>query len=107
VNFLFVYVREAHPSDGWQMPVNVEQDVEFAQPRSLEERRSIAAQCCTRLKLTMPCVVDTIDNKVDEAYAAWPERLFVIAADGRVAYAGGQGPFAFNPDELSSWLGRK
>ena len=102
--FLFVYVREAHPSDGWQMPVNVEQNVVFAQPTSFEQRRDIAGQCCERLKLTMPCVVDTIDNKVDDAYAAWPERLFVVSSDGKIAYAGEQGPFGFKPEEVDRWL---
>jgi hypothetical protein len=52
----------------------------------------------------MPCVVDTIDNKVDAAYAAWPERLFVVSPGGKIAYAGGQGPFGFKPEELEAWL---
>lgn len=34
VAFLMVYIREAHPSDEWQMPSNVEQGVVLAQPRS-------------------------------------------------------------------------
>ena len=28
-----------------------------------------------RLKLCIPCVVDTIENSVDHLYAAWPERI--------------------------------
>lgn len=104
VAFLFVYIHEAHPSDGWQMPINEKQGVVFAQPQTLESRRDVAQKCCSNLKISMPCVVDSIDNAVDEAYAAWPERLFVIDKSGRIAYSGGQGPFAFKPDEVRSWL---
>ena len=34
------------------------------------------------------------------AYAAWPERLYLIGVDGRVVYAGGRGPHGFSPAEL-------
>lgn len=104
VAFLFVYVREAHPSDEWQMPVNEEQGVVFRQPTTWDERRELAEKCCTATKLSMTCVVDTLDDAVDTAYAGWPERLFVIGADGRIAYAGGPGPFGFKPREVTQWL---
>ena len=45
-----------------------------------------------------------MDNAVDKAYAAWPERLFVVGVDGKIAYAGGQGPFEFKTEELRQWL---
>ena len=102
--FLFVYVSEAHPSDGWQMPVNVRDNVVFAQPRTADQRHDVASQCCSKLRLTMPCVVDSIDNRADNLYAGWPERLFVIDATGKIAYAGGQGPFGFEPDDIEKWL---
>lgn len=102
--FLFVYIYEAHPSDAWQMPVNEKDGVVFRQPGTLAARQDVAAQCCTAMKLSMPCVVDQIDNRVDEAYAAWPERFFIIGADGRIAYAGRPGPWGFRPDEVEAWL---
>lgn len=34
------------------------------------------------------------------AYAAWPERLYLVDLGGRVAYAGGRGPFGFKPAQL-------
>jgi hypothetical protein len=52
----------------------------------------------------MPRVVDDLDNKVDGLYAGWPERMFVVDAAGRIAYAGNQGPWGFKPDEVESWL---
>ena len=104
VGFLFVYIQEAHPSDEWQMDSNTDDEVVFAQPTSFGARQEIAQQCSIALSLTMPCVVDDMDNTVDIAYAGWPERLFVVDADGYIAYAGGQGPFNFEPDEVAAWL---
>lgn len=106
VTFLFVYVREAHPVDGWQVDSNVAEGVLFEKPRTEDRRREIAGVCCDRLKLTMPCVVDGLDNPVDDSYAAWPERIYVINVDGRIAYAGEQGPWGFKPEEAEKALRR-
>jgi len=45
-----------------------------------------------------------MDNEAEEAYFAWPERLYVVDESGRVAYKGGVGPFGFKPAELAAWL---
>lgn len=104
--FLFVYIREAHADDEWQLGSNRRDSVVFAQPTTFGKRQEVAASCSTALKLTMPCVVDAMDNSVDEAYAAWPERLFIVDVDGRIAYAGGQGPWGFEPKHVGKWLRR-
>ena len=44
--------------------------------------------------------VDEMDDAVMIAYAAWPERLYLVGKDGRVVYAGGRGPGGFKPTEL-------
>lgn len=88
------------------MPANERDRVLFEQPATLARRSDVATECCARLKLSMPTVVDGIDNAVDEQYAGWPERVFIVAADGRIAYAGGVGPFGFQPQEVEAWLRR-
>jgi hypothetical protein len=45
-----------------------------------------------------------MDDSVSRAYGAWPDRLYVLGADGRVIYRGGPGPFGFLPDELAKVL---
>ncbi len=102
--FLFVYIHEAHPDDGWQMPANERDKVIFNQPTTWDERQSVAKKCCSSLTLSLPCVVDDMKNSVDQAYAGWPERLFIIEKDGRVAYAGAQGPMGFHPEQVEAWL---
>jgi len=100
VSFLFVYIQEAHPEDGWQMKSNERDAVLFPKAKVLADRQHAATQCRGGLKLTMPCVVDTLDNKVDDLYAGWPERMFVIDPDGKITYAGAQGPWGFKTKEV-------
>jgi hypothetical protein len=88
------------------MDENKMERVIFKRPRNWNERKSVAGACCSKLNLSMPCVVDTIDNKVDNLYAGWPERLFVIDRTGRIAYAGKQGPWGFKPEEAERALRR-
>jgi alkylhydroperoxidase family enzyme len=104
VQFLAVYVREAHPVEGWRMASNDRVGVTFSQPRSQAERTSVAARCCTTLEITMPLLVDTMDDRVNHTYSGMPDRLYVIGRDGRVAYKGGRGPFGFKPGEMEQSL---
>ena len=101
-----MYIQEAHPADGWQMESNERDDVIFHKPKDWGERQSVAQACCTRLNLSMPCVVDSIDNAVDNLYAAWPERIFVLDRDGKITYAGKQGPWGFKPKQAERALRR-
>ena len=47
-------------------------------------------------------VVDDIDDSTDTKYTGWPERLYLIDRDGRVAYKSQPGPFGFKPAELEA-----
>jgi len=72
-------------------------------PRTLRERSAVAQVCLTRLDLEpMPALVDDVDDSVNDAYGAWPDRIYLIGRDGKVAYQGGPGPFMFRPDELEA-----
>jgi len=53
-DFLTVYVREAHPTDEWQMKSNVKEDVCYAQPHTLEQRLAIANDFTKRFKYPLP-----------------------------------------------------
>jgi len=94
-----VYIAEAHPSDGWQMPANQRDSVIFKQPKTLAERAAIAKECLKSLNLTMPCLLDNMENTTEKAYGAWPDRLCVVDIAGKVAYYCPPGPKGFNPKE--------
>lgn len=99
MHFFCVYIKEAHPEDGWQVPMNVDDDVLFKQPTTMDERTQVAHACVLRLQLDMPTLLDRMDDAVDAAYAALPDRLYVIDANGVVSYRSGPGPFGFDSDE--------
>ena len=102
--FLTIYIKEAHPEDEWQMDSNEDLGICYKQPRSLPQRVAIAKDFVERFDYDVTMLVDTMDNAAEEAYAGWPERLYVIDENGLVAYKGGVGPMKFDPGELEAWL---
>lgn len=82
------------------MDSNDRAGVVFAQPRDLKERIGVADKCCQSLEMTMPLLVDKIDDHVGHLYSGMPDRLYIIDRHGRVAYKGGRGPFGFKPGEM-------
>jgi hypothetical protein len=101
---VFVYIAEAHATDGWQMQSNVDEDVLVANHVTIEDRFAAARAGVERLGLTMPVLVDRMDDAAGNALAAWPERIYVVDAAGRIAYSGGPGPFEFDPDAAAEAL---
>ena len=97
-----VYITEAHPSDVWQMQSNIKDQVVFASPKNEEDRAFIAGACVRKLGIKFPSVLDEFGNSTESAYTAWPDRLYVIDAGGRVAYKSRPGPFGFHADQLKA-----
>ncbi len=104
--FYAVYILEAHPSDVWQMESNIKDKVVFASPKDEEERALVAGACVRKLGIKFPAVIDGFDNTTEKAYTGWPDRIYLINANGRVAYKSKPGPFGFKPDEVRAALGR-
>lgn len=102
--FYVVYIQEAHPSDLWQMDSNVEDNVVFTNPKGFEERVNLAGTCAVKLGIEFPALVDDIQNTTEFAYTGWPDRLYVIDRDGRIAHKSKAGPFGFKPDDVAASL---
>ncbi len=102
--FLMIYVREAHPTDGWSMESNNRVGISLAQPQTYEERVSVAETCGKRLGLGFPMLVDKIDDAVGARYSGMPSRLYLIDRQNKIAYKSGRGPFGFKPAELEHSL---
>jgi Iodothyronine deiodinase len=100
VEFFVVYIKEAHPEDGWISQGNVEADIHVYDPASDDERAEVAQTCALRLEIEIPMLLDGIENRVASAYGALPDRLYLIGRDGRVAYQGEKGPQGFKSEEL-------
>jgi len=88
------------------MASNVRQGVVFANPTSFDERTHVADACVRKLNIHIPALIDGLDNGTDAAYTGWPDRLYVIDRDGRVAYKSTPGPFGFHPEDMEAALTR-
>ncbi len=99
-----VYIAEAHPSDIWQMQSNIKEHVIFRNPTTDEARQDVATSCIRKLHIQIPALLDGIDNRVEQQYTAWPDRLFVVGRDGTLSYKSEPGPFGFDPRKLESAL---
>jgi len=98
-NFLTVYIKEAHASDEWPMGGQVC----YKQPKTLEQRIKIARDFIQRFDYKWPMLIDSIDNKFEQAYFAWPERFYILL-NGKFVYYGEMGPYGYKPDEIKAWL---
>lgn len=102
--FLDIYVREAHPTDGWKMESNAKVGVAVSQPKTTIERVGVAQQCHRLLKPSIPLLVDEIDDPTGNAYSGMPARLYVVDTAGKVAFKSGRGPFGFKTGEMEQAL---
>ena len=100
VAFLVVYIKEAHPEDGWVLESNRGERIAIQDPTTLEQRAEVAGTCALSLRIRIPVVLDGPEDRIATEYGAWPDRLYLIGKDGRVAFQGGEGPFGFKPQEL-------
>jgi len=99
-----VYILEAHASDAWSIVNNTRIKLSIPTPRSLAERGLVASSCVRTLGIDMPAVLDNIDNSTEAAYTGWPDRLYLIDRDGRIAFKSQTGPWGFRPADLEAKL---
>ena len=102
VAFFVVYIKEAHPEDGWVVIHNRDDGVRVVDPTTDGERVAVADACVLHYELSMPLLVDGLDNTVASAYGGWPDRLYLVGRAGRIAFQGEMGPFGFKPSLLAA-----
>jgi hypothetical protein len=88
------------------METNRKDEFVYRQPQSLEERRTLAKLLPERLKYRLRVALDPIEGPAEKAYAAWPERIYIMGKGGRIEYKAEPGPFGFKPDEAEQSLKR-
>ena len=80
-----IYTREAHPISG--RPSAFSYDAEgnpIDQPTTYEERVTMARKTIEEAGLSMPVLVDEIDNPLWCTYGRMPNNAYLIGMDGRV-----------------------
>jgi hypothetical protein len=88
------------------MDSNVKEGLAFTNPQGFEERVNLAGMCAVKLGIKFPALVDNIANTTEIAYTGWPDRLYVIDRDGRIAYKSDAGPYGFDPAGVRATLQR-
>lgn len=106
VEFLMVYIKEAHASDGRVSQGNVRQGINIKNHTSYADREEVAKTACSLLKIDFPAIVDSMDDKVNKAYSAGPDRIYVVDKDGKIAVQADRGPWGFKPgvEAARKWL---
>ena len=99
-----VYIREAHTTDGWQVESNLKSQLEYTQPQTIVERTEIAKACSVGLKISIPVLIDDMENTADFSFNSWPERLYVLGSHGEILYQSGKGPYGFDTEEFDAFL---
>jgi len=86
------------------MESNTKDKVVFATPKDEEERALVAGACVRKLGIKIPAALDEFGNSTEKAYTGWPDRMYLIDANGHVAYKSKPGPFGFKSKELAAAL---
>ena len=103
--FRLVYITEAHAADS-------NRSVDYAKEKGINQHKNYGERCTTAemlmndKSLTMPTLIDGMDNAVNKAYSAHPDRVFLVRSDGRLAVAAARGPSGFKPalEQTEEWL---
>ena len=94
IEFVVVYVKEAHASDRWWLGRSRSQRLvnelignrartDVKEPVTLAQRRRVAASCQADLfDGVVPLYVDQMDNRVATLYTARPTRMYLIDIEG-------------------------
>jgi len=103
-DFVTVYISEAHPSE----EANFTGNIDIAQHKNFQERVEASKILLDHKSAedNYRLMVDLMTNKAGTAYAAMPERLYVVL-DGKIIYEGLQGPFDYRLDEVEEYLEKR
>jgi Flp pilus assembly protein TadD len=101
--FLLGYLREAHPEgEAWESTINRREGIRLPEARSVAERGEHAALCRRELEIPYEAALDGLDGKAEAAFSAFPSRVFVIDAGGRVTFSSPLDVESFREDALEA-----
>lgn len=103
--FRLVYIREAH-AIGSRRPAPYAEEKGIHDANTFGERCALALGLLDDENLSIPTIVDDMDNSVNEAYSAFPDRVFIVDIDGKIAFVADRGPWGFEPaiKDVRVWL---
>lgn len=102
MQWLLVYICEAHADDEW--PIG--SSVCVKQHKSIEDRQKACQQCMQSLSVRLPTVLDDISNSFNDTYACWPLRFYLID-NGVLEVVAQPEEGAYDPLEIDRWIQSK
>jgi len=108
-DFVTIYIAEAHPAERGHFRVggeggNYDIDTHANIADRLNAATTLKEEAGEALK-GCKILVDPMDDRANIAYAALPERLYVVQ-DGQIVYQGGLGPFDYKISEVEAFLAK-
>lgn len=76
VNFLSVYISEAHADDIW--PIRTKKELRIKQHKTINDRIKSAILLKEFTGWKIPIYADTMDNKFETRFKTWPLRIFIV-----------------------------
>jgi len=74
VQFITVYIVEAHASDQWPLG----KSCSIPQHKTLADRKAAAQKLIKDWHYELPMYLDPMDNNLQKAFGAWPERMVIV-----------------------------
>ena len=100
-----IYIKEAHAADS-NWPMRIAREKGINEHQTYEERCATADMMLADKELSIPVLVDEMNDAVNQSYSALPDRVFVVDVDGTIAVAADRGPRGFEPglNATRRWL---
>jgi len=99
VNFITIYIREAHTQDVWPLG----QHVCVNQHSNLQDRISTCKRFMKSVNWKLPVVVDSMSDEFMKTYLAHPERFYGIV-DGKMGFKAQPENACYPIQQLLDWL---
>ncbi len=100
VAFFLVYVREAHPV---RKAADTSDHRSITTHKTMDSKVLAASKCLKSLKLSLPCLIDTMDGKAEKAYRGKPAATAVVDINGKIVFHS-RGPGGVKPAEVRKVL---
>ena len=99
VQFLLVYIREAHPTRKSTRPgARRRSGPDIAQHENIDERVIAATKCVADLKLSLPVLIDDMEGAFQRRYGGFPAGTVIVDTAGKIVYTA-RGPSGCRPKE--------
>lgn len=82
MNFVAVYISEAHADDEW--PIRTEKKLKIKQHQEIEDRVKASNVLKKNYDWKIPLYLDCMDNEFEQTYNGWPLRILLINIDGLI-----------------------